>query len=695
MSKNSPVTVLFLTVLLLRGIMSAQDVADPYIWLESIDGDKALDWVHAHNDSTMAALKQSPMFGRIYEKNLEVYNSVKRIAYPEVHGRYVYNFWKDERNERGIWRRTTVAEYRTANPVWEVVLDVDSLGKAEGENWVFAGADYLYPDYNRCMLSLSRGGSDASVIREFDLRTKRFVKGGFTLPESKGGTSWRDENTLIVSSCVGKDATTRSGYPRLARLWSRGTSIENAPAVFAGDTTDMVIWGYTINTPERQYVFITQAPSMFTSNVFALEKGELVKLDIPIDAGLVNILQNQVILQLKTDWNTDGVTYVQGSLVSVDYTELLRGRRQIRIVWMPDGTSSINSVSTTKHVILVNTLNNVRGEIFECALQDGRWSAKKAAAPEFGTIEIVSADPDSDQYFFSFTNFLTPQSLYWADPLVNEVQKVKTQPDFFDAGRYAVRQLEIPSKDGTKIPYFLVARKDIAMNGGTPTILKGYGGFEVPYVPEYVPADGYAWLDHGGAIVVANIRGGGEFGPRWHLGAMKENRQKVYDDFYAVAEDLIRRKITSKEHLGILGGSNGGLLVGVAFTQRPDLFRGVACLKPLLDMRRYSKLLAGASWMDEYGDPDKPEEWAYIRKYSPYQNLAAGRKYPRVLFVTSTRDDRVHPAHARKMAAKMEDLGYRVYFYENTEGGHAVTSTNKERAFIDALTYTYFLNTLR
>ena len=328
-------------------------------------------------------------------------------------------------------------------------------------------------------------------------------------------------------------------------------------------------------------------------------------------------------------------------------------------------------------------------------MQDGRWSAKKAAAPEFGTIEIVSADPDSDQYFFSFTNFLTPQSLYWADPLVNEVQKVKTQPDFFDAGRYAVRQLEIPSKDGTKIPYFLVARKDIAMNGGTPTILKGYGGFEVPYVPEYVPADGYAWLDHGGAIVVANIRGGGEFGPRWHLGAMKENRQKVYDDFYAVAEDLIRRKITSKEHLGILGGSNGGLLVGVAFTQRPDLFRGVACLKPLLDMRRYSKLLAGASWMDEYGDPDKPEEWAYIRKYSPYQNLAAGRKYPRVLFVTSTRDDRVHPAHARKMAAKMEDLGYRVYFYENTEGGHAVTSTNKERAFIDALTYTYFLNTLR
>lgn len=695
MLKRIPLLVLTLSGLFLRGIMSAQDTTDPYLWLESIDSEKALEWVHAHNNSTLAALQRGPAFEKIYEKNLEVYNSLQRIAYPEVHGRYVYNYWKDERNERGIWRRTTFPEYRKANPAWEVLLDIDSLSKAEGENWVFAGADFLYPGYDRCMLSLSRGGADASVIREFDLRAKRFVDGGFALPESKGGTSWRDENTLIVSSCVRKDETTRSGYPRVAKLWRRGTSIENAHSIFAGDTTDMGTWGFSINTPERQYLLVTQALSMFTSNVLAVEKGELIKLDIPRDASLVNILQNQVILWLKSDWNAGGLTYVQGSLVGVDYAELLRGRRQIRVVWTPSGKSSINSVSSTKHILLVNTLNNVRGEMFECTYQGGNWSSKRVAAPEYGAIEIVNADQDSDQYFFSFTNFLTPQTLYWAAPLLNEVQKVKTQPEFFNASTYAVRQYETPSKDGTSVPYFLVARKDVPLNGSTPTILKGYGGFEVPYVPEYIPSDGYAWLENGGAIVVANIRGGGEFGPKWHLGAMKENRQKVYDDFYAVAGDLIKRKVTSPQHLGILGGSNGGLLVGVAFTQRPDLFQAVVCLKPLLDMRRYSKLLAGASWMDEYGDPDKPEEWAYIQKYSPYQNLSAGRKYPRVLFITSTRDDRVHPAHARKMAAKMEDMGYQIYFYENTEGGHAVTSTNKERAFIDALSYTYFLKMLQ
>ena len=684
-----------LAFMLITGSVSAQDNADPYIWLESIDGQRALDWVHAHNDSTLAELKQNPMFGRIYEKNLEVYNSPQRLPYPEVHGRYLYNFWKDESHERGIWRRTTIAEYRKADPVWEVVLDLDSLSKSEGENWVFAGADFLYPEYTRCMLSLSRGGSDASVIREFDLRTKQFVKDGFTLPESKGGTSWKDENTLIVSTCVGQDATTRSGYPRVTRIWTRGTSLESASSLFTGDTTNLGIWGSVINTPGRQYILVAQALSMLKTNVFALEKGKLIGLDIPADANLVTILHNQVILQLKTDWKTGGAMYVQGSLVGVDYTELIQGRKQIRVIWLPDGKSSMNAVSTTRHAVIVSTLNNVCGELVECMSQGGKWSARKVAAPGFGSIEIVTADQDADQYFFSYTNFLTPQSLYWADPLLKEVQKVKSQPEFFDAGKYAVQQFETPSKDGTMIPYFLVARKDLALNGGTPTILKGYGGFEIPYVPEYVPADGYAWLDNGGAIAVANIRGGGEFGPQWHLGAIKENRQKVYDDFYAVAGDLIRRKITSPEHLGILGGSNGGLLVGVAFTQRPDLFRAVACLKPLLDMKRYGKLLAGASWMDEYGDPDRPEDWAYIQKYSPYQNLAAGRKYPRVLFVTSTRDDRVHPAHARKMAAKMEGMGYPVYFYENTEGGHAVTSTNKERAFIDAITYTYFLNMLK
>ena len=673
----------------------AQEATDPYLWLESIDGEQPLAWVREHNDATLAVLKQHPKFQHLYDKNLEVYNSSERIAYPEVHGQYIYNFWQDARNERGIWRRTIVAEYLKPQPNWEKVLDIDSLSKAEGEKWVYKGADFLYPDYSLCMVSLSRGGGDAVVMREFNLRSRQFVVDGFYVPEAKGGTSWEDENTLIVGSDFGTGTMSRAGYPRISKLWKRGTPLEKAMTIFAGDSTDVGVWGYTINTPERQFVFVSQGLTFFTQNLYSLEKSGLLRLDIPHDADFKGILRGQLILWLKSDWNVNGSTFQQGSLVSVEYTELLKGRRNIKVIFKPTDKSSISSVSGTKNLILVNVINNIRGELYEYSIPDGTWVRKKVAAPEYGTIGLVNADNDSDQYFFSFTNFLTPQSLYRMSGNNPEPAKIKSRPEFFDVRPFAVTQHEVKSKDGTVIPYFLVAKKDLSRNGKNPVILRGYGGFEIPSLPAYSATDGYSWLENGGAVVVANIRGGGEFGPMWHQSAMKENRQKVYDDFIAVAEDLIRSRITSPDHLGIVGASAGGLLVGAAFTQRPDLFGGVVCQVPLLDMRRYSRLLAGASWIDEYGDPDKPEEWAYIQKYSPYHNVFPGRKYPKVFFMTSTRDDRVHPGHARKMAAKMEDMGYKVYFYENIEGGHGAAATNKELAFMNALVYSYFLRQLR
>jgi prolyl oligopeptidase len=681
-------------VMFQAGTLFAQEAADPYAWLESIEGEKAIAWVRDHDETTLTALKARPEFQHLYDRNLEVYNSTEQISYPDTYGEYVYNFWQDARNERGLWRRTTRADYLMPHPKWEVVLDIDSLSKAEREQWIFKSADFLYPAYNLCMLSLSRGGGDAVVKREFDLRSKRFVTGGFAVPEAITFTSWKDENTLIIGSDFGPGTMTRAGYPRISKLWKRGTPLDKAVTILECDSSDNLVVGYAINRPERQFLIFGQARTFFTSRTYAMENEKLVQLDIPLDANLRGILKGQLIVWLKTDWKVGGAVYRGGTLVGVDYEKLLRGMGVVKVVFEPGEKSNINGVTSTKNLILVNVLNNIRGELFECSFVNGTWSRTRVAVPEYGTIGVVDRDLDSDQYFFTFTNFLTPTTLYRVPNKSATPEKVKSNPAFFDAKDLTVAQHEARSKDGTVIPYFLVARRDLAYTGTTPVVLKGYGGFEVPILPSYDATDGCSWLANGGAIAVANIRGGGEFGPSWHLAAMKENRQKVYDDFIAVAEDLIASKVTSPEHLGIVGGSNGGLLVGVAFTQRPDLFHGVACWVPLLDMKRYSKLLLGASWMEEYGDPDKPDEWAYIGKYSPYHNVFPDRKYPEVFFLTTTRDDRVHPAHARKMAAKMEGLGYKIYYYEHIEGGHGA-ATNKQRALMNSLQYTYFLQQLR
>ena len=687
--------VLALFFLLHVSPLLGQEESDPFLWLEEVEDQKALEWVKAKSGATVAELEKHPDYQPLNQKILQVLNSKERIAYPSLIGDYAYNFWQDETHPRGIWRRTLLADYFSATPDWETVLDIDELSRREGEKWAFKGATLLYPAYDLCMVYLSRGGSDAVEMREFDLVKKTFVENGFFVPQAKGSVAWVNRNTLLVSTDFGPASTTTSGYPRIVKIWHRDTPLNGARTLYEGRESDVRAGGGLINTPERQYIVITRRITFFTSWSFVLENEKLVKLDIPDDAQFYGFFKNQMLVHLKSDWAIGGTTLRQGSLISIDYDQFLMGERSFAVIFEPDERSSLEEVATTRNALLLLKLTNVVSELFRYTLQDGRWISEKVAAPDLGSISLAATDHLSDHYFFTFTNYLTPTSLYYVPANGKKIDKVKSLPHFFAGADLLVEQFEVASKDGTKIPYFVVRPKKAKMNGANPTLLNGYGGFEIARRPIYSPTNGLAWLEKGGVYVVANIRGGGEFGPRWHQAALKENRQRAFDDFIAIAEDLIRRKITSPRHLGIQGGSNGGLLVGVAFTQRPDLFNAVICSVPLLDMQRYNKLLAGASWMGEYGNPDLPEEWAYISKYSPYQNLFADKRYPRVFFTTTTRDDRVHPGHARKMAAKMEAQEHPFYYFENTEGGHGSGVTNEQKAKMLTLEYIYLLKMLR
>ena len=684
------ITILFPVFILLQSMsdVQAQEDTDPYLWLEEIEGEKALSWVKGRNEASLAVLKAQPIFEETYEKALEIMNSDERIAYPQIRGKYIYNFWKDEKNERGIWRRTTLAEYLKPSPQWEILLDIDKLCEEEGEKWVYKGAAGLYPDYTCYIVYLSRGGSDATVAREFDANSKEFVKDGFYLPEAKGSVSWKNRDTVYVQTDFGEGSLTESGYPRITKIWKRGKPLSAAKTIFEGETTDVSVGCYVINTPERQYDVIYRGITFYTSHTYVIEDGKPLKIDIPDDARLGGFFKNQLLVRLKSDWTIGEQTYKQGSLISIDYDKYLQGDRKFSIIAEPNERSNVIGHSSTKNLLLVNMLTNVRTKLYKYRFQNGGWQKEKVKAPGLGTFSVVSPDEESDRYFLNYQDFLTPSNLYYVTDEQDKL-KAKSLPAFFDSSRLEVKQLEAVSKDGTHIPYFLVQPKGMKMDGSNPTLLYGYGGFEASILPYYSGVLGTAWLGRGGVYALANIRGGGEFGPKWHRTALKENRQRCFDDFIAVAENLIKQKITSPQHLGIMGGSNGGLLVGAVFTQRPDMFNAVVCQVPLLDMKRYNKLLAGASWMAEYGNPDIPEEWAYIQKYSPYHNVFPDKKYPQVFFYTSTKDDRVHPGHARKMVAKMEDMGHKVYYYENTEGGHAAAVTNRQRALKVALTYTY------
>lgn len=662
---------------------------DPYLWLENVTGEDAIKWVKKQNAESTRELEASPRFEQIRARLLSIMDSKERIPYVAKHGSWYYNFWRDETHVRGILRRTTLAEYRKDAPKWETVLDVDQLAVAEKENWVWKGYDPLYPNYDRCLVMLSRGGADATVLREFDLKEKSFIKDGFYLPEAKSDTAWRDRDTLYVGTDFGAGSLTDSGYPRIVKEWKRGTPLAAAKTVFEGKKEDVSVGAGVSHDHGITYEFIRRTPTFFTSETFIRRGDDFVRIEKPEDASVGTFI-DQIIIRLRSEWTVGGKTHPAGALLAENLEKYLSGSRDFAVLFEPGPRKSLAGSSETKHFLLLNELDNVKNRIYVLELNDGKWSRRPFDAPAFGTIGISGIDPDeSDDYFMTVTDFLTPSSLYCGTIGKPNREKLKSLPQFFDADGLVISQHEAASKDGTRVPYFQVSRKILKLDGKNPTLLYGYGGFEISMLPSYSAGIGSAWLERGGVYVLANIRGGGEFGPTWHQAARKENRQKAYDDFIAIAEDLEARKVTSPQHLGIQGGSNGGLLMGVMLTQRPDLFKAVVCQVPLLDMRRFNQLLAGASWMAEYGNPDKPEEWAYISKYSPYQNVFKDKKYPRVLFTTSTRDDRVHPGHARKMVARMKEQGHDVLYYENIEGGHGGAANNKQSAYMSALAFTF------
>jgi prolyl oligopeptidase len=666
---------------------------DQYLWLEEVEGGKPLAWVRERNALTEAELEKSPGFAVMRERLLKVYDSDERIPYVVKRGAYYYNFWRDKEHVRGLWRRTSLDQYRKAAPQWETVLDLDALAKKENENWVWGGSGpCLLPDQDRCLMALSRGGGDTKVVREFDLNAKDFVRDGFVLPAAKSDVAWRDRDTLYVGTDFGPGSLTTSGYSRISKLWSRGQPLSAAATVFEGKPEDVGVAGSTAVDPRGDgYVyrnFVWRGITYFESELYLHDK-ELRRIDVPLDAQ-VSTFNDQALVTLKFDWNVAGRRYLSGSLLAMPWDEFIAGKRDFTVLFAPTARTSLEAFSTTRNYVLVNTLDNIRSRLFAHSLQDGAWTQRELATPEFGNVEIDPVDSlRSDDYFLTATDFLTPNTLSYGNVGDSAREQLKQSPAFFDTKGLRVSQHEAVSKDGTRVPYFQVSRADLKLDGTNPTLLYGYGGFQISSTPGYSAGVGIGWLEHGGVYVLANIRGGGEFGPAWHVAALKENRQRSFDDFIAIAEDLIQRKVTTPKHLGIMGGSNGGLLVGAVLTQRPELFGAVVCQVPLLDMRRYHKLLAGASWMAEYGDPDVPEQWSYISKYSPYQNVRAGVRYPRVLFLTSTRDDRVHPGHARKMAAKMQALGQDILYYENIEGGHGGSANNEQAAHMNALAYSF------
>jgi len=679
-------TLLFVTV----ASAATPPSSDPWLSLENLDSPASMSWVRKQNAVTLHALAESPSFQAMNSRFLAILDSDARIPYVVKHGDALYNFWRDSKHPRGLWRRTSLAEYRKASPAWETVIDVDALAATEKQNWFWGGAQVLPTDSTRALISLSRGGADAKVVREFDLSTKAFVKDGFELPESKSDVGWADHDHVFVALAIDSTTMNTSGYARVVKEWTRGEPLASARTVYEDERSDVYAAVQHDFTPGFERDFVIHGVSFYSNELFLLRDGKRIKIEKPDDAD-AGAWREWLLVQLRTDWTVNGRTYKAGSLLAANLDDFLAGGRNLQVLFEPTDRTSLQGYSTTRSTVLLRTLDNVRTRVAIARPESGRWKVEPVSGlPEFSTIEVSPVDDRlSDDFWLQITDFLTPPSLELYSAERNAHERLKQSPSFFDGSRAVVTQHEAVSKDGTHVPYFEIAPKDLALDGNAPTVLTGYGGFEVSIVPFYNPVDGSGWVARGGVYVVANIRGGGEFGPRWHQAAMRENRPRAYEDFIAVAEDLVKRKVTSPRHLGCIGGSNGGLLVGNMLTRRPDLFGAIVCQSPLLDMHRYHKLLAGASWMSEYGDPDNPKDWAFIRTFSPYENVTKDAKYPPVLFTSSLRDDRVHPGHARKMVAKMEAQGHDVLYYENLEGGHGGAANNKEEAYQSALAYTF------
>tara|TARA_R110000850_G_scaffold152114_8_gene275270 strand:- start:11037 stop:13118 length:2082 start_codon:yes stop_codon:yes gene_type:complete len=675
--------------------LSAETAKDPYLWLEDVDGERALEWVRSQNAISQKTLESAPGFSEIYERLLSIYDSDQRIPAISLRGKWLYNFWKDAEHPRGLWRRTSKDEYAKAEPAWEVILDLDALAANENENWVWKGESCLFPAYQRCLIRLSRGGADAHVVREFDVDKKAFVADGFSLTEAKHSVAWQNRDSILVATDTGPGSLTASGYPRMVRQWARNTPLSDAKLVFEAQESDVGVDVAVYNTASQQREIYRRAISFFDFEYFVRAGDYLALLPVPGDANL-DLFRDQLILQIRRDWHITGNTYSAGSLIAIPLVSFIEGNRKFEVLFEPSEGVSLDSVSATRNGLLLNLLDQVRGRIAVLRHTQTGWKRSTVKVPKFGEARARALNSEqTDAYLLTVENFLNPTYMLLGVAGKPQHRRLKRLPHFFDADGLEIQQHFAVSKDGTRIPYFQVSRKDMKADGSTPTLLYGYGGFEISLTPGYNPAVGAAWLERGGSFVLANIRGGGEYGPPWHLSAIREHRQRAYDDFAAVARDLIERGVTSAKHLGIQGGSNGGLLVGVQLTQNPELFGAVVCQVPLLDMRRYNKLLAGASWVSEYGNPDDPEQWAWISKYSPYQNAAPEPAYPPTLLMTSTRDDRVHPGHARKMTARLHEFGQPALYFENIEGGHGGSANNRQKAYQGAMAYSFLWEQLK
>ena len=686
-----PYACLFVALATASSGANAQEapVSDPHQWLEDVEGERQLAWVREQNAKAESELAATPEFRKLEADLLAIYDSDDKIPAVYKQGDWYYNFWRDRNHERGVWRRTTLDEYRKPQPEWETVLDLDALNRAEGENWVWHGADCLRPEYTRCLVALSRGGADADVTREFDLATKQWVEDGFYRPEAKGGLQWIDRDSVYVYTDFGDGSLTSSGYPRIVKEWKRGTPMADATVVYEGTAGDMYIAAGRDHSPGFVRDFVTRTIAFYNDELYLRNAdGTLVKVDAP-NSAQKSVQREWLALELREPWEVGGTTYRAGSLLAAKFDDYMAGKREFHVLFEPTGTTSLAGATFTRNRLVLNVLDNVKNRLYVLTPGADGWTRSDFdGAPEFGTVGVSAVDSDeSDALWMTVTDYLTPTTLALVEP-GKAPEVLKTMPAFFDASKHEIEQHFATSKDGTKVPYFLVRPKGLKDDGRNPTLLYGYGGFEISLTPGYSGGVGKGWLEKGGTYAVANIRGGGEYGPRWHQAALKANRHKAYEDFAAVAQDMIDRGITSPEHLGIRGGSNGGLLTGNMLTQYPELFGAVVIQVPLLDMQRYHKLLAGASWMAEYGDPDTAD-WEFIRTFSPYHLFDPAKDYPPTLILTSTRDDRVHPGHARKMHALMSAAGKDVRYYENIEGGHGGAANNRQQAHMDALYLTF------
>jgi len=677
------------------GGFATSDATDPYLWLEEVEGERAMEWVKAHNDRTFAVLQGDARYEPLHQQALEIVQAQDRIPSPGfTHDGHIDNFWQDAQHVRGVWRRTTLDSYRTATPEWQTILDVDALAAAEGQNWVYKGATCLAPEERYCLLSLSNGGKDAVTLREFDSVERKFVEGGIVLPESKGGASWIDKDTLLISRDFGPGTLTDSGYPMVVKRMKRGQGLDQAETLFTGQPTDVSVSGYMLRDADGvvKATLINRSVDFYSSETWRLtDDGALTQLQLPAKSDITGLVDGRLLVSLKQDWTApSGQDFKTGDLIAWPLEAWLADQATpAQLVLRPTDRQAIEGVNVTRNRLVVALYDNVRGSVRVYTPGDSEWAHTTLDLPQNVSVGIGSASEKDDKVFVSVTGYLNPSSLWLANAATGAVDQVKSMPAKFDAAGMTVDQHEARSADGTMIPYFVVHKADMPLDGSNPTLLYGYGGFESSLLPGYSATVGKLWLERGGVYVIANTRGGGEFGPRWHEAALQQNRQRAHEDFQAVALDLTQRNITSQPKLGIMGGSQGGLFMGAMLTQRPDLINAAVIQVPLFDMLRFHKLLAGASWIGEYGNPDIPEQRAWIQAYSPYQNLRAGQPYPEVFIHTSTKDDRVHPGHARKAAARLEELGYPVLFYENVDGGHAAGANLRETARRLALEYTY------